>query len=101
MDYDSSQIEPVRKMVSFEFVEDPGVLSVAVAQAVRELYHRAGDEDARVLGWTATFEQHRASRFQEGMLTVAATKTGRKRAPRTAAQMEAEIMDLLSMPRGD
>ena len=100
-DYDSDQLDPVRKIVSGEFMEDPGLLSDAVAQSVRELYYRAEGDGLRVLGCRAEFGRDPGSMYGEGIMTVAAAETRRKPLGFNAAQMDAEILRLLSIRRED
>lgn len=95
------QLEPVRKTVSAEFVEDPRILSDAVARSVRELYLRAAGEGLRVLGWRAEFGRNPGSMYGEAGLVVSATEIRRERLGLTVAQMDAEIMGLLSRRRDD
>lgn len=94
-----SELDPIRKIVSNDLLEDPHILSDAIARAVRELYRNAEGKDLRVLGWRAEFGRAPGSPYGEGFMTVAATDTRRKPLGLNAAGMDAEIMRLLSIRR--
>lgn len=103
MDYPgfNAEVKPVRKIVAGECTEDVRLLRSGAADAIEQLYRNAEEVGMRVVSWTVTYEPAPGIPYGEYDLTVRATQTRRKPLRLGAAQMEDEIMRLLSQPRQD